>query len=101
MTVSSHAFHNLLLTIIPAFVLYALYRMSQEERSVFWEVIVSVILSKKKVYMYLCPIPNGFRDRAISLYTTLYRRATLHVLTRVAKYSYIDVDGRIFGNVLH
>jgi hypothetical protein len=31
---------------------------------------VSVILSKK-VYMYMCPIPNCFRDRAISLYRTL------------------------------
>jgi hypothetical protein len=40
--------------------------VSQEERSVFWEVIVSVILSK--VYMYLCLIPSDFRDRAISLY---------------------------------
>jgi hypothetical protein len=44
----------------------ALYRMSQEERSTFWEVIVSVILSKN-VYMYMCPIPSGFRDTAISL----------------------------------
>jgi hypothetical protein len=43
--------------------------VSQEERSVFWEVIVSVTLSKK-VYMYMCPIPNGFRDRAISLYSS-------------------------------
>jgi hypothetical protein len=42
------------------------------------EVIVSVILSKK-VYMYMCPIPNAFRDRAAR-----------HVLTRVAKC--IDVD---------
>jgi hypothetical protein len=23
--------------------------------------------SEQKVYMYMCPIPNGFRDRAISL----------------------------------
>jgi hypothetical protein len=23
--------------------------------------------SKQKVYVYICPIPNGFRDRAISL----------------------------------
>jgi hypothetical protein len=44
-----------------------LYRMSQDARS-FWEVIVSVILSKE-VYMYMCPIPRGFRDRAVSLYT--------------------------------
>jgi hypothetical protein len=25
--------------------------------------------SKQKVYMYMRPIPNGFRDTAISLYT--------------------------------
>jgi hypothetical protein len=36
------------------------YRMSQEERSVFWEVIISAIL-RKKVYMNMCPIPNCFR----------------------------------------
>jgi hypothetical protein len=57
----------------------SLYSMSQAERK----------------YMYTCPIPNGFRDRAISL----YRRATRHVLTRVTKC--IDVDGGIFGNVLY
>jgi hypothetical protein len=33
------------------------------------KVTVSVILSKK-VYMYMCPIPNGFRDRAVSLYSS-------------------------------
>jgi hypothetical protein len=47
--------------------LKAIYRLSQEERSIFWEVILSVILSKH-VDMYLCLILNGFRDRAISLY---------------------------------
>jgi hypothetical protein len=41
-----------------------IYRVSQEERTIFWEVIVSVILSNK-LYMNMCPIPNGFRDRAI------------------------------------
>jgi hypothetical protein len=47
-----------------------MYRVSQEERSIFCEVTVLVILSRK-VYtrMYMCPIPNGFRDRAISLYS--------------------------------
>jgi hypothetical protein len=39
-------------------------RVSQEERTIFWEVIVSVILSKN-LYMNMCLIPNGFRDRAI------------------------------------
>jgi hypothetical protein len=49
----------------------SIYRVSQEERSEFWEVTVSVIVSKK-VYMYMCHIPNSFRDTAISLYSTLY-----------------------------
>jgi len=44
-----------------------IYRMSQEERSIFWEVIVSVILSKN-VYANMCPIPNGFWDRTIWMY---------------------------------
>jgi hypothetical protein len=67
-------------------------QVSQEERSVFWEAIVSVILSKKKkksVYVRVF-YSERFRDRAISL----YRLATRHVLTRVAKC--IDVDGGIF-----
>jgi hypothetical protein len=41
--------------------------MLQEEKSVLLEVIISAILSKKKVYMYMCPIPNGFRDRAMDV----------------------------------
>jgi hypothetical protein len=41
-----------------------IYRVSQEERTIFWEVIVSVILSIN-LYINMCPIPNGFRDRAI------------------------------------
>jgi hypothetical protein len=40
------------------------YRVSQEKRTIFWEVIVSVILSEK-LHMNMCPIPNGFRGRAI------------------------------------
>jgi len=43
---------------------YSIYRVSQEERSIFWEVIVSLILSKN-VHMNMCTIPNGFRDRDI------------------------------------
>jgi hypothetical protein len=45
-----------------SFTIELLYRVFQEERSVFWEVIVSVMLAKK-LYMYMCPIPNCFRDR--------------------------------------
>jgi hypothetical protein len=44
--------------------------MSQEEKSIFCDVIVLFILSKK-LYMYMRPIPNSFRDRAISLYNSL------------------------------
>jgi hypothetical protein len=44
--------------------------MSQEERSIYWEVTVSVILSKK-LYMYICPIANGFRDKSTSLYSSI------------------------------
>jgi hypothetical protein len=65
-----------------------------------------VILSKDVyMYMYMCPILNSFWDRAISLYCSLdvhqdaLRRATRHVLTRVAKCT--DVDGGIFKNVLY
>jgi hypothetical protein len=70
--------------------------MSLEKILIFWEVILSVILSKM-LHTYMCPIPNLFGDRAISLYNTLYRRATHLVLTRVAKC--IDADGGIFENV--
>jgi hypothetical protein len=50
--------------------------------------------AKQKLYVYMCPVPNGFRDRTVSL----YRRATRHVLTRVAKC--IDIDGGVFVNLL-
>ena len=46
---------------------FFVYKVSQEEKSIFWEVIVSVILSKS-VYMNMCPTPNGFRDRTIWMY---------------------------------
>jgi hypothetical protein len=32
----------------------------------------SIDRSKQNLYMYMCSIPNGFRDGAISLYSTLY-----------------------------
>jgi hypothetical protein len=41
-----------------------IHRVPKEERTIFWEVIVSVILSKK-LYTNMCPIPNGFRGRVI------------------------------------
>ena len=44
-----------------------IYRVFEEEMSIFWEVIVSVILSKKKMYKCMCPIPNCSRDRAVTV----------------------------------
>jgi hypothetical protein len=65
------------------------YRVSQEERSIFWELIISVILNKKKC---ICTCVLFLTVSEIELFhCTLYRRATRHVLTRVAKC--IDVDG--------
>jgi hypothetical protein len=62
--------------------------------AIICEVTESVILSKT-VYTYMCAIPNDFRDKALSL----CRRATRHVVTRVAKCT--DADGGIFENVLY
>jgi hypothetical protein len=63
-------------------VLAKLYRVSQEERPILWEVIVSAI-SSRKVYIYMCPIPNGFQDRAISLYSskTLAKKEILRTVS--------------------
>jgi hypothetical protein len=40
-----------------------IYRVILEERSIIWEVIVSVIV-RKKVHMNVCLILNGYRNRA-------------------------------------
>jgi hypothetical protein len=57
--------------------------------------------SKQKCYMYMCPIPNGFRDAAISQYSTLCTVQTSNTPCphRVAKCT--DVDGGIFENILY
>jgi hypothetical protein len=74
--------------------------MSHEERSLFWEVIVSVIFSKN-----MCSIPKGFRDRAMDVIARIkerkdaLRRATHHVLKGAAKCNSVD-DG-IFEKVLY
>jgi hypothetical protein len=73
------------------------YTVSQEERSVFWKVTVSAILSKKK---YACTCILFRTVSEIQLFQcTLYRRATRNVLTPAPKCT--DVDGGIFENVLY
>jgi hypothetical protein len=54
----------------------SLKQVSQEERSIFWEVVVSVIL-RKKVYMNMCPIPNGFRYLAHNIFLPSRRNTPL------------------------
>jgi hypothetical protein len=38
--------------------------------------------------MYMCPIPNGFRDRAISLYSSeiVDKKAILHAVSNIGIY---------------
>jgi hypothetical protein len=69
---------------------YTLYRVSQEEMSIFWEVTESVILSKK-VYIYIYthgPIPKCFRDRAISLHSSkiVDKKDILHTVSKSGIY---------------
>jgi hypothetical protein len=71
--------------------------MSQEDKSIFWEVIVLAILSKK-IYMYMCPIRNGFRDRTISLYTAkiVDRKEILRTVSNTGIYRSSGKVGTIY-----
>jgi len=76
-----------------------IYRVSQEERSIFWEVIVSVILSKN-IYM-MSPIPNGFWDRVIWMYNRkiVDKKEILRVRTvsNTGVYCSSDRVGRVYN----
>jgi hypothetical protein len=39
--------------------------------------------SKQKLYAYMCPIPNGFRDKAIPLYSSKFvdKKEILHTVS--------------------
>jgi hypothetical protein len=68
--------------------------VSQEDRSILWEVTVSVILSKE-VYMYMCPIPNGLLDKTISLYSykIIYKKEILRIVSNTSiYYKYMSLD---------
>jgi hypothetical protein len=71
--------------------------MFQEESLVFWEGIISVILSKK-VYVYMCPIPNCFRDRAISLYSSKFvdKQEILRTVSNTGIYCSSDKVGTVY-----
>jgi hypothetical protein len=65
--------------------------------SIFWEVIIFVILSKK-VYVYMCPILNSFRDRAISLYSSkiVDKKEILHTVSNAGIYCSSDKVGTVY-----
>jgi hypothetical protein len=71
--------------------------MSQEEGPIFWKATVSVILSKK-LCMYVCPIPNGFRDRTISLYSykTVDKKEILRTVSNTGIYCSSDKVGTVY-----
>jgi hypothetical protein len=77
----------------------SIYRMSQKERSIFSEIIVSIFLSRK-VYtrMYMCPIPNGFRGRAISLYSSKMfdKKKILRTVSDTSIYFSSDKVGTVY-----
>jgi hypothetical protein len=75
----------------------SLRRMSQDERSIFWEDIVSVIVSKK-LHVHMCPIPSGFRDTAISLYSSKIddKKEILHTVSNTSIYCSSDKVGTVY-----
>jgi hypothetical protein len=74
-----------------------MYYVPQEERSIFGKVIVSVVLSKN-VYVFMHPIPNGFRDRAISLHSSkdVDRKYMLRSVSNIGIYCSSEVVGAFY-----
>jgi hypothetical protein len=71
------------------------YTGVQEERSISWEVIALVILSKK--YICMCPLLNDFQDRAISLYSSkIIDKEILHTVSVTGIYCSSDKVGTVY-----
>jgi hypothetical protein len=62
-----------------------------------WEVIVSVMLSKK-LYIYICPILNSFRNRGISLYSSkiIDKKEILRTVSNTGIYCSSDKVGTVY-----
>jgi hypothetical protein len=90
-----YSIKNLLSCLLPC-MSTLLYRVAQKERSIVWEVIVSDNLSK--LYTHMCLIPNGFRDRAISLYSSkiVDKKAILRAVSNAGIYSSSDKVGTVY-----
>jgi hypothetical protein len=71
--------------------------MSQEERPIFWVVVVSAIL-RKKVYICMCLIANGFLDRGVPLYNSkiVDKKAILGTASNTGIYCSSDKVGTVY-----
>ena len=53
--------------------------------------------SKQKVHMYMCPIPKGFRDRVISLYSfKIIDKEILRIVSDIDIYCSSDKVGTLY-----
>jgi hypothetical protein len=95
------AFNTLLCMNIHMYV-YSIYTYIYIQSVPGGKVNILVILSKNCILVGTC-VPFGTVSEIelfhCTVHRTLYRQATRHVLTRVAKC--IDVEGEIFENVLY
>jgi hypothetical protein len=59
---------------------------------------VSVILSQALLYLYVFTVPNGFRDRAISLYSskTVDKKEILCTVSNTGIYCSSDKVGTVY-----
>jgi hypothetical protein len=52
---------------------------------------------KQKVYMYMCSIPNGFQDRAVSFYSSkIVDKEILHTVSNTGIYCSSDKVGTVY-----
>jgi hypothetical protein len=54
--------------------------------------------SKQTLYMYMCPISKGFRDRGISLYSSkiVYKKEILCTVSNTSIYCSSDKLGTVY-----
>jgi hypothetical protein len=57
-----------------------------------------LVILRKKVYVYICPIPNGFRDRATSLnsYKIVDKKEILCNVYNTGIYCSSDIVGTVY-----
>jgi hypothetical protein len=55
------------------------------------------------MYMYMCSIPNGFRDKAISLYSskTVDNKEILRTVSNTGIYCSSDKVGTVYVRIIH